>query len=61
MEQTTLNLNVNFAVTLLNGSAGDLLIFVRSATPDKMQETMCLGKQRVNYRSVLGLKGVHLK
>ena len=58
MAQIILSSNASSAVTLLNGSAGELLTSVKNVILDKIMETTCQGNLKVNYLSVQAQKGV---
>jgi hypothetical protein len=52
MVKILFSLNVNFAVVQLNGSAGEILIFVNHVIKDNVQEIMSQNTQRINYQNV---------
>lgn len=61
MDRNLQNLNVNSAVKLLNGFAGETLIFVSLAIKDNVMEIMFREKRKTNCQSVKVLKNVLLE
>lgn len=50
MEKISFSLNVNFVVQLLNGSVGEILIFVNLVTRGNVMETMLASIRRISYQ-----------
>jgi len=51
MGKTSFNSNVNFVVALLNGFAGEILIFVSHVIKDNVMEIMWVNIQRISFRN----------
>ena len=51
MEKTSLSSNVNFAVVLHNGSAGEILTSVNRVTSGSVVETMSVNTRKNSCRS----------
>ena len=51
MENSLYSLNVNFVVQFLNGSAGEIRIFVMNAIKNNVQDNISVNYQRINYQN----------
>lgn len=61
MEKISFSLNVNFVVQLLNGSVGEILIFVNLVTRDNVMEIMLASIQKISYQYARALGSAQLE